>query len=268
VCFADQLHDPHPHALILLPRKLHLALLKAELCFRVTSCSVKGPEIFITSFHRKFPKVSESPVRQVQIWQKSAEIEHQSYLSAIKNLSQLPGSLATEITSVLLDTAVAMAPTVVHSVTLFDGNATHPNATVVFDSASGKVTSVSTSSTHVQHPSGATVIDGSGHTLLPGLIESHMHCHGLHLPPEASVQDILRSPLKSGVTTVCDMHSPLDEVDTLRKSIADEIAEAKQSGGKVTLSDLKSSLLGATIEGGWPKPIVLSGHPTEDVSVT
>ncbi|OCT54153.1 hypothetical protein CLCR_00180 [Cladophialophora carrionii] len=157
-----------------------------------------------------------------------------------------------------------MSPTVIHSVDLFDGHSTHSNATVVFDSESGTITSVSTGSSHAQHPSGATVIDGKGHTLLPGLIESHMHCHGLHLPPGGSMKDILRSPLKSGVTTVCDMHSDLDSVNTHRSAIADELEKAK-AGGTVTLSDLKSSLLGATIEGGWPKPIVLSGHPTEEV---
>ena len=159
-----------------------------------------------------------------------------------------------------------MTSTVIHSVILFDGHTTHPNATVVFDTGSGKITSVSTGSSNAQHPSGASVIDGKGHTLLPGLIESHMHCHGLHLPPGASTDDILRSPLRSGVTTVCDMHSDLDSVNNNRKSIADELAAVKKSGGPVTFSDLKSSLLGATIEGGWPKPIVLSSHPSEHVS--
>jgi dihydroorotase-like cyclic amidohydrolase len=160
-----------------------------------------------------------------------------------------------------------MATTVIHSVELFDGHTTRSNATVVFDSGSGKIKSVSTGSSNPQYPSGATVIDGSGHSLLPGLIESHMHCHPLHLPPGANVNDILRSPLKSGVTTVCDMHSDLEYVNDLRKAIADELAQAKQSSTKVSLSDLKSSILGATIEGGWPKPIVLSSHPSEDVRV-
>ena len=161
-----------------------------------------------------------------------------------------------------------MSPTVIHSVVLFDGHTTHSDATVIFDSENGKITSVSTGSSNAQHPSGATVIDGKGHTLLPGLIESHMHCHGLHLPPDGSMEDILRSPLKSGVTTVCDMHSDLDSVNGLRKSIANELTEVKKSGGPVTLSDLKSSLLGATIEGGWPKPIVLHGNPSEEVSLS
>lgn len=159
-----------------------------------------------------------------------------------------------------------MSPTVIHSVLLFDGHKTHSNASVQFDSETGNITLVTTEGQKVPSPPGTTVIDGTGHTLIPGLIESHMHCHGLHLPPGASVEDILRSPLKSGVTTVCDMHSPLDEVNALRKANAEEIAKAKKSSGTVTLSDLKSSLLGATIEGGWPKPIVLSGHPTPEVN--
>lgn len=159
-----------------------------------------------------------------------------------------------------------MSPTVIHSVLLFDGHKTHSNASVFFDSSSGNITLITTDGHQVPPPPGATVIDGTGHTLLPGLIESHMHCHGLHLPPGASVEGILRSPLKSGVTTVCDMHSPLDAVNTLRKASAEELKQAKQSSGTVTLSDMKSSLLGATIEGGWPKPIVLSGHPTPEAS--
>lgn len=160
-----------------------------------------------------------------------------------------------------------MSLTVIHSVVLFDGYSTTPNATVVFDSDSGKVTSVSTTPNNAQYPSGATVIDGSGHTLLPGLIESHMHCYGIHLSPGSDENDILRSPLRAGVTTVCDMHSDPPSVNKWWKAIADELSQAEQSGGTVTLSDLKSGLYGATIEGGWPKPIVLGHDPSEEVSI-
>lgn len=136
---------------------------------------------------------------------------------------------------------------------------------MVFDSDTGRIASVSTKSSDA-FPLDATVIDGSGHTLLPGLIESHAHVHGLHLPPGADQSDILRSPLRSGVTTVCDMHSDPDTVHKLRKEIADELDTARKSSGTVALSDLKSSLYGATIEGGWPKPIVLGHDPSDEVS--
>ena len=161
-----------------------------------------------------------------------------------------------------------MAPTVIHSVLLFDGHSSQPNATVIFDSDSGKIISVLQASSNTQYPTGATVIDGNGHTLLPGLIESHMHCYGIHLAPGSDEQDTLRSPLRAGVTTVCDMHSDLGSVNKWRKAIAEEEAEAQKPGGTVTLSDLKSSLYGATIAGGWPKPIVLSNHPSEEVSMS
>ncbi|EXJ88624.1 hypothetical protein A1O1_05554 [Capronia coronata CBS 617.96] len=157
-----------------------------------------------------------------------------------------------------------MGPTVVHSTLLFDGQTVHENATVVFDSNTGKITSVSTGSSN-NLPSGATAIDGSAHTLLPGLIESHAHVHGLHLSPGADQFDILRSPLRSGVTTVCDMHSDPATVNKWREEIAADLAKAKSSNGTVSLSDLKSSLYGATIEGGWPKPIVLGHDPSDEL---
>ncbi|EXJ78057.1 hypothetical protein A1O3_09218 [Capronia epimyces CBS 606.96] len=158
-----------------------------------------------------------------------------------------------------------MRLTVVHSALLFDGHSVHENATVVFDSDGGRITAVSTGSSTAPFPSGATIIDGKGHSLLPGLIESHAHVHGLHLPPGSDQSDILRSPLRSGVTTVCDMHSDPDSVHKWREEIADELAKARSSKGTVTLSDLKSSLYGATIEGGWPKPIVLGPHPSDEL---
>jgi len=160
-----------------------------------------------------------------------------------------------------------MGQTVIHSVLLFDGHSTHPDSTVIFDTNSGLVTSVSKSGDGKSFfPPGATLIDGNGHTLLPGLIEAHMHCHGLHLPPGTDASSVLKSSLKSGVTTVCDMHSDPLSVNKLRKAAAEELEQAKRSGGTVSTSDLKSSLYGATIDGGWPKPIVLGHDPSEEVS--
>lgn len=162
-----------------------------------------------------------------------------------------------------------MGSTVIHSVLLFDGVSIYSGASVTFDLESGTITSVSTTPTpSTDYPSGAAVIDGKGCTLLPGLIESHMHVHNLHLPPGASEDDILRSPLRCGVTTVCDMHSDPESVTKQRKAVAEELAQAKKSNGTVTMSDLKSSLYGATIAGGWPKPVVLGHNPTEEVSLS
>ncbi|KAJ9610358.1 hypothetical protein H2200_005135 [Cladophialophora chaetospira] len=156
--------------------------------------------------------------------------------------------------------------TIIHSVLLFDGESIHPNATVTFDRDTGKVTSVRTEPTgDVAHPPSATVIDGRGHTLLPGLIESHIHVHQMHMPPGVTAPDPIQSPLKCGITTVCDMHCDPAVVKNLRARIADDIAEARKTGGTVNLSDLKSSLYAATIAGGWPKSIVLSHNPSEEL---
>ncbi|KAK4938166.1 hypothetical protein LTR10_021325 [Elasticomyces elasticus] len=157
-----------------------------------------------------------------------------------------------------------MSPTIIHSVVLFDGNTTHSDATVTFDPASGKITSVSTSGSG-RFPEGATVIDGRGHTLIPGLIDSHIHCFAIHLPPGEDESEILRSPLRCGVTTLCDMHSDPPTVRQRWQAIADDLDQARKSNSTVELSDLKSCLFGATIEGGWPKPIVLGHNPSDEL---
>jgi imidazolonepropionase-like amidohydrolase len=67
--------------------------------------------------------------------------------------------------------------TVFENVRLFDGEKIYPSANVVVKN--GKISTVSIA-TPTKGEEGATVIDGTGHTLLPGLIEAHMHAH---LPP-------------------------------------------------------------------------------------
>lgn len=158
-----------------------------------------------------------------------------------------------------------MTVTVIKSVRLFDGNDVHPSATVAFDSSSGNIVSVSTSTSTDSVPNNAEVIDGTGHTLLPGLIDAHVHVHALHLPKGADPSSVLRQPLKCGVTTICDMFSDTDTILKFRKEIKDELEKVRAGNGKVELTDLKSCLYAATIEGGWPKPIVLGHDPTDEV---
>jgi len=158
-----------------------------------------------------------------------------------------------------------MGPTIIKSVRLFDGNEVYPISTITFDRGSGTIISVNTSSSAVDVPQGAEVIDGSGHTLLPGLIDAHVHVHALHLPEGADHSQVLRTPLRCGITTICDMHSDPETIHKFKADIKDEVAKVRDSDGRVTFSDLKSSLYGATIEGGWPKPIVLAHDPTEEV---
>lgn len=161
-----------------------------------------------------------------------------------------------------------MGITVIRSVRLFDGVDVHESSTVIFDSSTGKITSVSDSNAGVKDldPSEVQVIDGTGHTLLPGLIDAHVHVHDLHLPKGEDHDEVLRSPLRCGVTTICDMHSDPAIIHKLRAQVKEEEENAQAGNGTITRADLKSSLYGATIAGGWPKPVVLGHNPSEEVS--
>jgi imidazolonepropionase-like amidohydrolase len=61
------------------------------------------------------------------------------------------------------------------------------------------------------------------------------------------------------------MFTDTETVHARRSAIAADLAHAKSTGSPVTMSDLKSCILAATIEGGWPKPIVLGHDPTEEL---
>lgn len=156
-----------------------------------------------------------------------------------------------------------MPVTIIRDVRLFDGKVVHPRSTVAFDSFSGNILSVSDSGRHL--PEATTIVEGSGHTLLPGLIDAHVHVYDLHLPKGADHSQVLRQPLRCGVTTVCDMHSDPPTIHRFREQIKDEVNRAKRDDETVQLCDIKSALYGATIEGGWPKPIVLGHNPTDEV---
>ncbi|RMZ79443.1 hypothetical protein DV738_g3345, partial [Chaetothyriales sp. CBS 135597] len=161
-----------------------------------------------------------------------------------------------------------MGPTLIRNVLLFDGESVLDDATVIFEPSSGLITSVSTGQVDpCSYPAGATVIDGRGHTLLPGLIDTHIHCHELHAPEGNDPFNVLALPLRAGVTTVCDMHTDVEVVHLLQKGVRANLKQARKLGaaGRVSFSDLKSSHLGATIKDGWPKPIVLGHNPTEKI---
>ncbi|KIX92657.1 uncharacterized protein Z520_11686 [Fonsecaea multimorphosa CBS 102226] len=83
------------------------------------------------------------------------------------------------------------------------------------------------------------VVDGSGKTLLPGLLDAHTHT---------------RSPwgeqaLIWGVTTEMDLMSFPEDMLPLR-------AEAAT---RMDISDIKSSSISMTVPGGWPSPLIKEG---------
>ena len=119
----------------------------------------------------------------------------------------------------------------IRSVRVFDGVRVTGTATVVV--RDGKIASVGDAS---DAPAGLPVVDGSGKTLLPGLIDSHTHSFG----------SALRQALESGVTTELDMFTDW----RYARQIKNEQAEGKDTD----LADLRSAGTLATA----PK-----GHGTE-----
>ena len=119
------------------------------------------------------------------------------------------------------------ARTAIHSVRLFDGTKVVENATVVFDE-SGIVSTCA----NCPAPKGVRTIDGTGKTLLPGLIDAHTHSFG----------DALERALVFGVTTEIDMF-------TAPSFAADRRAEQKQ-GAAFGRADIVSAGYLITVAGG------------------
>jgi imidazolonepropionase-like amidohydrolase len=85
-----------------------------------------------------------------------------------------------------------------------------------------------------------TVISKPGHTLLPGFIDAHNHSHFSYDPA-------LRQALRFGVTTFMDMHNEYPSFTHLKKVSQED---------RKNCADYKCAGVAATIEGGWPIPVI------------
>jgi dihydroorotase-like cyclic amidohydrolase len=99
----------------------------------------------------------------------------------------------------------------------------------------------------IQPPQSCTVIDGSSSTLLPGLIDAHVHVFRDLALLEAAIQH--------GVTTVLDMHNEPYWFQEM-KQLADQ---------RNNVADVHSACHAATIRNGWPSPIVRLVSQEENV---
>jgi imidazolonepropionase-like amidohydrolase len=88
----------------------------------------------------------------------------------------------------------------------------------------------------IQIPQGTEVIDGRGRTLLPGLIDSHVHL------TDSAAAD-LRQALLLGVTTVIDMFSGSTRFERIK---------ALRTADSAHLADVRTAGVGATAPGGHP----------------
>src|SRR5688572_3119022 len=139
-------------------------------------------------------------------------------------------------------------PLVFRNVDVFDGSRLFRGTTVLV--RDGIVRAVGQD---IEVPSGAEVIDGKGKTLLPGLIDAHVHL-GV-----AQGEQFLRDALNFGVTTELEMWG----------SDASLALKNKVTAGVKDLADLRTAGTGITVPRGHPTqmggPPIPTLGPGDDV---
>jgi imidazolonepropionase-like amidohydrolase len=127
------------------------------------------------------------------------------------------------------------SPTLIRQVAVFDGRQRLPGQDVLIDG--GRIAAIGPD---LAAPPGATVIDGTGRTLLPGLIDAHVHT-------TSATQ--LRQSLVFGVTTELDMGGEPEMSRRLRA-----VARTRDD-----VADLRIATTGATAPHGHPEQLVEIG---------
>ena len=132
-------------------------------------------------------------------------------------------------------------PLVFYNVDIFDGYHILRGRTVtVEDGMIQSVTAVA-----VRPPDSAVVIDGAGRTLLPGLIDAHVHI---------GHEETLEQAAALGVTTVLDMWGDPNTLIPLKKEI--------ERGQHPNAADFRTAGTGATVPRGHPTQIAGPKFPT------
>ena len=139
--------------------------------------------------------------------------------------------------------AMAAETTLIRDVRVFDGQKVHARRSVLLED--GRIASADFKG---QAPAGAKVVDGAGRTLLPGLIDAHVHAYRY-----------LDLPLLFGVTTQVDMFMPAAGMQAIHQRMA--------RGENKDAADVFSAGVLATAPGGhgteYGMPIPTLGRPEE-----
>src|SRR5438132_12272608 len=139
-------------------------------------------------------------------------------------------------------------PLVFYNVDVFDGYHILRGRTVTVEG--GMIRSVTAAG--VKPPDSAVVIDGAGRTLLPGLIDAHVHI---------GHEETLEQSAALGVTTVLDMWGDPNTLMPLKKAI--------EQGEHPNAADFRTGGTGATVPGGhrtkMAGPKVATLGPGDDV---
>jgi dihydroorotase-like cyclic amidohydrolase len=146
--------------------------------------------------------------------------------------------VATHIVSLTNDSPnFKMTSFLIRNVRLFDGEDVTDNTSVLV--RDGFIASVGADTL----ADGVPVIEKPGHTLLPGLIDAHVH-------PDAEFSRSEQA-FRFGITTLMDMQN---------RNAAKQKQQAKE---RKDFPDVKSAHSGATIENGWPAALFKQAHGPE-----
>jgi imidazolonepropionase-like amidohydrolase len=130
----------------------------------------------------------------------------------------------------------------VHAVRVFDGVKTIDQANVIV--RDGRIVSVGSEAI----PQGMTVVEGAGKTLLPGLIDAHVHVF-----PSAQAD-----ALRFGVTTELDMYHFGPDAPRWRKQ--------RESLERTSQADTWTAGVGVTVPGGHPTQMAPPGFSLPTIS--
>jgi imidazolonepropionase-like amidohydrolase len=130
---------------------------------------------------------------------------------------------------------------VVRDVRVFDGERVAEHKRVLIED--GKIARVGGSDLTV--PLGTEIIDGRGRTLMPGMIDAHVHLTD-------SAESDLRQAMELGVTTVIDMFSASTRFERIK---------AIRAADAFGVADVRTAGTGATVPGGHPTQ--MGGPPTQ-----
>jgi imidazolonepropionase-like amidohydrolase len=135
----------------------------------------------------------------------------------------------------------AEAPQLIQDVRVFDGERVLEHRSVLIEN--GKISQIGNAT--LKAP-GATIIDGRGKTLLPGLFDAHVH-----MPNQ--MEDAAHQALELGVTTQFDMFNGGDRLKKIKQMEAED---------RPDLADVRTAGIGATAPGGHPTQMGGGAIPT------
>jgi imidazolonepropionase-like amidohydrolase len=149
--------------------------------------------------------------------------------------------LVLSLASVFAQSPAPASKQLIRDVRVFDGKKVLDHRSVLIEG--GKISRIYGKPVQLTQ---AEVIDGSGKTLLPGLIDAHVHMTD-------QVEAGARQALVLGVTTQLDMFSAGDRLKRVKEV---------ETADRTDLADIRTAGVGATVPGGHPTQMGGPPFPT------